>query len=55
MKNFAKYYTFAMIFGFSMFFVFDYLKKQEIFAVLIGAMLFAVPYTLLTRKKNKKK
>ena len=54
MKTFAKYYAIAMLFGFFMFFVFDYLKKQEIFAVLIMGLIVSGLLTLLDFKQKKR-
>lgn len=54
-QKFAVYYSAAMVFAFLMFFVMKYLSKQEIFASLIGALLFAVPMTFVFYKKQKVK
>ncbi len=54
LQEFAKYYTISMFVGFMMFFVFDYLKKQEIFAVLFVSLLFSIAYLLLNKKKTNK-
>lgn len=50
-QEFAKYYSISMAFGFMLFFVLVYLKKQEIFAVLFVSFFVAIVFINKDKKQ----